>query len=286
MSLTAWGTLSSGQQQALAGVVGDPALADREVDDVGGVAGGERVLEVVLERGLVVLPVDLDARVGRLEAGDRVLDVLVERRRQVERPEADLGVGLDALDDRLGRIGREGAGLAGAALRAPCSRRGALAGAACRGRLADGATAAGVQAADASAATSPRASSVRDSPSVAPLFDMSLPGPCVAAVTRAASGLRGSRAITSSRCAGDHLDGAWPVVRPLATSLGLAAARVVDRDGPPSARGSRRPTRRHRHRAAAAGPRRRGSASRASSDAARSSSRPRGWARGTRRRRA
>ena len=75
----------------------------------GRVAGGERVVEVVLERRLVVFPVDLDARIGRLEAGDRVLDVLVEGRRQVERPEADLGVRLDARDDRLGRIRRRAA---------------------------------------------------------------------------------------------------------------------------------------------------------------------------------
>ena len=95
------------EQQALAGELADPALADRQVDDVRRVARGERVVEVVLERGLVVFPLDLDARIGRLEAGDRVLDVLVEGRRQVERPEADLGARLDARDDGFGRIRRE-----------------------------------------------------------------------------------------------------------------------------------------------------------------------------------
>ena len=95
------------QEQVLARVVRDPTLADREVDDVGRVAGGERRLEVVLEGRLMVFPVDLDARVGALEAGDRVLDVLIEGRREEERPEADLGVRLDVRDDRLGRIDRE-----------------------------------------------------------------------------------------------------------------------------------------------------------------------------------
>ena len=90
MSLTACGTLSSrSRSRPLRRVVGDPALADRQVDDVRRVAGGERVVQVLLERGLVVLPVDLDARIRPLEAGDRLLDVVVERRRQVERPEAD-----------------------------------------------------------------------------------------------------------------------------------------------------------------------------------------------------
>src|SRR4029079_13221355 len=77
----------------LARVVADPALADREVDDVWPDAGVERIVEVGLEGGTLVLPVDRDARVGRLEAGDRVLDVRVKGGRQVERPEADLGVG-------------------------------------------------------------------------------------------------------------------------------------------------------------------------------------------------
>ena len=44
------------EQQALAGVLADPALADREVDDVRRVAGGEGVVQVVLERALVVVP--------------------------------------------------------------------------------------------------------------------------------------------------------------------------------------------------------------------------------------
>src|SRR4029079_7725160 len=95
------------EEQAPGRVVADPALADRQVDDVGRDVRGERVVEVRLEGGLVVFPLDLDARIGRLEAGDRVLDVLVEGGRQVEGPEADLGVRLDALDDRFGRIRRE-----------------------------------------------------------------------------------------------------------------------------------------------------------------------------------
>ena len=157
------------EQQALAGVLADPALGDREVDHVRRVAGVERVVQVVLERGLVVLPVDLDARVGRLEPGDRVLDPVVERRRQVERPEADLGVRLDARDHRLGGIGGEGLGARARGRRA-LGRRGAL------GRGAGGGAAVGagawlagdgvalvlVQAPTAKTVASPRARNLRD----------------------------------------------------------------------------------------------------------------------------
>ena len=107
------------QQDALARVLAHPALGDREVDDVGRAAGVERVVQVVLEGGLVVLPVDLDARVGRLEAGDRVLDVLVERGRQIERPErisafaSTLGITASAGSAASG-VGLAGASLAGA----------------------------------------------------------------------------------------------------------------------------------------------------------------------------
>ena len=125
MSLTACGTVPSRpSRRPLLGVLADPALADREVDDVRRVAGGEGVVEVVLERALVVLPVDLDARIRRLEAGDRVLDVPVERRRQEERPERDLGVRLDVRDDRLGRDpARAASGVAGRGRRRGLGRR-------------------------------------------------------------------------------------------------------------------------------------------------------------------
>ena len=67
----------------------------------------------------MVFPVDLDARVGAPRSGRWCLDVVVEGRRQVERPEADLGAVLDALDDglggSLGQRGLAGGGLPGAA---------------------------------------------------------------------------------------------------------------------------------------------------------------------------
>ena len=61
----------------------------------------------------MILPLHLDARIGRLEAGDGVLDVVVEGRREVERPEGDRGALLDVRDDGLGRIGREQRGRSG-----------------------------------------------------------------------------------------------------------------------------------------------------------------------------
>ncbi len=134
------------QEQVLGGEVGNPALTDRQVDDVRRVTCSERVVQVVLEGGLMVLPVDLDAGVGRLEAGDRVRDPLVERRREPERPETDLGVGLDALDDGFGRIDGERDRRRGRR-RAPrrSARRWARRAACDAGALADGA-AAGLQA--------------------------------------------------------------------------------------------------------------------------------------------
>ena len=218
MSLTACGTLSSRrQQQALAGVVADPALADREVDDVRRVAGGERVVQVVLEGGLVVLPVDLDARVGRLEAGDRVLDVLVEGRRQVERPEADLGVRLDARDDRLGRIGGEGPalGLAAAALSDGAALSGAVLAGRGGGSPGPGWPATGSALVLRAGADREHARPARgpgtcvSSSCVAPLFAIvsaNLHARDRRGIPQAVRGRGVSRAITSSRCTGGRLD--------------------------------------------------------------------------------
>ena len=238
MSLTACGTLSSsGEQQALAGVLADPALADREVDDVRRVAGGERVVQVVLEGGLVVFPVDLDARIGRLEAGDRVLDVLVEGRRQVERPEADLGVRLDALDHRLGRIGREGLG-AGARGRRALGRRGALgrgAGGGGRGRRGLAGRRRGRRGlragADREHARRARGPGTCVSSScVAPLLRScqrtSMPV-TAAGIPPAVRGRGVSRAITSSRCTGGRLEEG-----PALVSLPGRHLPSLDRRGP------------------------------------------------------